>query len=48
MFTVLGLFLLAAILPVDPGALDRSLPFAAAGITVLWIGGILMGIGSRS
>jgi len=48
LFTLVGLFLLADALPAQPGPLERILPVAAAGIAVLWIGGILMGIGSRS
>ncbi len=46
--TLVGLFLLADLLPSAPGALVRMLPVATAGIAALWIGGILMGIGSRS
>jgi hypothetical protein len=48
LFTLVGLFLLLLLFPTAPGALDRTLPVAAAGIVVLWVGGILMGIGSRS
>jgi len=48
LLTLLGLFLLVLLFPTAPGALDRTLPVAAAGIVVLWVGGILMGIGSRS
>jgi hypothetical protein len=48
LLTLLGLFLLADLLPVSPGALGRALPVAAGGILALWIGGILLGIGSRS
>jgi hypothetical protein len=46
--TVLGLFLLSILLPTAPGKFGYVLPVAAAGILTLWIGGILMGIGSRS
>jgi len=46
--TLLGLFLLSILLPTAPGRLAVDLPVAGAGILVLWIGGILMGIGSRS
>lgn len=46
--TLIGLFLLSALLPSAPGALARALPVAAVGMIGLWIGGILMGIGSRS
>jgi hypothetical protein len=48
LLTLVGLFLLAAILPVAPGPLDHILPIAAAGIAAVWIGGIFMGVGSRS
>jgi hypothetical protein len=48
LLTLLGLFLLVLLFPTAPGALDRTLPVAAVGIVVLWVGGILMGIGSRS
>ncbi|HTP54140.1 MAG TPA: hypothetical protein VML94_04135 [Thermoplasmata archaeon] len=48
LFTLVGLFLLADALPSAPGPLGRILPVAAAGLLALWLGGILMGIGSRS
>jgi len=48
LLTLLGLFLLSILLPTAPGRLGTDLPVAGAGILVLWIGGILMGIGSRS
>jgi hypothetical protein len=48
LLTLVGLFLLADVVPSAPGPLARVLPVAAAGILVLWVGGILMGIGSRS
>jgi len=48
LLTLLGLFLLVLLFPTAPGALTRTLPVAAAGIVALWVGGILMGIGSRS
>jgi hypothetical protein len=48
LLTLVGLFLLTLLFPSAPGPLDRALPVAAAGIVVLWVGGILMGIGSRS
>lgn len=48
LFTLIGLFLLSILLPTAPGKLGTDLPVAGAGILVLWIGGILMGIGSRS
>ncbi|MGP8078686.1 MAG: hypothetical protein ACLQD8_06535 [Thermoplasmata archaeon] len=48
LFTLLGLFLLADELPVAPGPLEHALPVLAAGVVGLWVGGILMGIGSRS
>ena len=48
LLTLVGLFLLTLLLPTDPGRLSSLLPVAAAGIVALWVGGILMGIGSRS
>ncbi len=48
LLTLVGLFLLALLFPTAPGPLDRALPVAAAGIAALWLGGILMGVGSRS
>lgn len=48
LLTLVGLFLLTLLFPTAPGPLDRALPVAAAGIALLWLGGILMGIGSRS
>jgi hypothetical protein len=48
LLTFAGLFLLLLLFPTSPGALARTLPVAAAGIVALWVGGILMGIGSRS
>lgn len=48
LLTLLGLFLLAILLPVSPAGIARALPIAAVGIVVLWVGGIFLGIGSRS
>jgi hypothetical protein len=48
LLTLVGLFLLAILLPTDPGRLSTLLPVAGVGIVALWVGGILMGIGSRS
>ncbi|MGP8071945.1 MAG: hypothetical protein ACLPZM_02310 [Thermoplasmata archaeon] len=48
LFTFVGLFLLSVLFPTAPGEFARLLPVAAAGMTLLWVGGILMGIGSRS
>jgi len=48
LLTLVGLFLLTLLLPTDPGHLATLLPVAGAGIVALWVGGILMGIGSRS
>jgi hypothetical protein len=48
LLTFLGLLLLAVLLPTSPSQLRYALPVAAAGILALWVGGILMGIGSRS
>ncbi len=46
--TLVGLFLLAILFPTAPGPLATVLPVAAVGIVALWVGGILMGVGSRS
>ena len=46
--TLLGIFLLSILLPTAPGKLAYALPAAGLGIVALWVGGILMGIGSRS
>jgi hypothetical protein len=48
LFTLIGLFLLADALPSAPGPLGGVLPVVAAGLVAFWVGGILMGIGSRS
>jgi len=48
LLTLVGLFLLVLLFPSAPGALSSALPIAAVGIVALWVGGILMGIGSRS
>jgi hypothetical protein len=48
LLTIVGLFLLSALLPSAPGKIGFALAVAAAGILSLWVGGILMGIGSRS
>jgi len=42
------LFLLVVLFPTDPASFRTVLPVAAAGIVALWVGGILMGVGSRS
>lgn len=46
--TFLGLALIAILFPTSPAQLGVALPVAAVGILALWVGGILMGIGSRS
>jgi len=48
LLTLVGLLLLTLLLPTDPGRLSTLLPVAGVGIVALWVGGILMGIGSRS
>lgn len=48
LLTLVGLFLLVILFPTSPGSFATVLPVAAAGIVALWVGGILMGIGSRS
>jgi len=46
--TMVGLFLLVLLFPTDPRSFTTILPVAAVGLVALWVGGILMGIGSRS
>ncbi len=48
LLTLVGLFFLVLLFPTSPSGLARTLPLAAVGIVALWVGGILMGIGSRS
>lgn len=48
LLTLAGLFLLLILFPTAPGPLAVVLPVAAVGLVALWVGGILMGIGSRS
>jgi hypothetical protein len=48
LLTIVGLALLAVLLPTAPGSLAYALPVAGVGMLALWVGGILMGIGSRS
>ena len=48
LLTIAGLFLLSILLPTAPEKLEYALPAAGVGILLLWVGGILMGIGSRS
>lgn len=48
LFTFVGLFLLSILLPTAPGKFALLLPVAGAGMLLLWVGGILMGVGSRT
>jgi len=48
LLTLVGLFLLSILLPTAPGEQAKFLPVAGVGIVALWVGGILMGVGSRS
>jgi hypothetical protein len=48
LLTFIGLALIAILFPTSPAQLGIALPVAAVGILALWVGGILMGIGSRS
>jgi len=48
LLTLVGLFLLVILFPTNPSSFGTVLPVAAAGIVAVWVGGILMGIGSRS
>ncbi len=45
LLTIAGLFLLSILLPTAPEKLEYALPAAGVGILLLWVGGILMGIG---
>jgi hypothetical protein len=48
LLTFVGLFLLSVLLPTAPGKFAYVLPVAGVGMLLLWMGGIWMGIGSRS
>jgi hypothetical protein len=48
LLTFVGLFLLSILLPTAPGKFSTVLPVAGAGMLLLWLGGIWMGVGSRS
>ncbi|MGA8303053.1 MAG: hypothetical protein WA691_08885 [Thermoplasmata archaeon] len=48
LLSIVGIFLLSALLPTAPTKLAYALTAAGGGILALWVGGILMGIGSRS
>ncbi len=48
LLTLGGLVLVAVLLPTAPGRLGTILPVAAAGLVLLWVGGILLGRGSRA
>jgi hypothetical protein len=48
LLTFVGLFLLSILLPTAPGRFSTILPVAGAGMLLLWMGGIWMGVGSRS
>jgi|HubBroStandDraft_1064217.scaffolds.fasta_scaffold01474_5 hypothetical protein len=48
LLTLVGLFLISALLPTAPDALAYGITVGALGILAVWLGGILMGIGSRS
>lgn len=48
LLSFVGLFLLSILLPTAPGKFGVILPVAAAGMLLLWVGGILMGVGSRT
>ncbi len=48
LLTIVGIALFSVLLPTAPARLGYALPIAGAGILAVWIGGILMGIGSRS
>jgi len=46
--TLLGLVLVAVLLPTAPGDFVVVLPVAAAGLVLLWVGGVLLGRGSKT
>jgi hypothetical protein len=46
--TFVGLFLLSILLPTAPGKFATLLPIAGVGLFLLWLGGVWMGVGSRS
>ncbi|MCI4373790.1 MAG: hypothetical protein L3K02_09160 [Thermoplasmata archaeon] len=48
LLTFAGLFFLSVLLPTAPGKFSTILPVAGAGMLLLWLGGIWMGVGSRS
>ncbi len=48
LLTFVGLFLLSILLPTAPGKFSTILPVAGLGMLLLWLGGIWMGVGSRS
>jgi hypothetical protein len=48
LLTFIGLFLLSILLPTAPGNFSTILPVAGLGMLLLWLGGIWMGVGSRS
>ena len=48
LLTLIGLFLLGVLFPTSPAAIAEALPVATAGILTLWVGGILLGQGSRT
>jgi hypothetical protein len=48
LLTLVGLVLVAVLLPTAPGNLVEILPVATVGLVLLWCGGILLGRGSRS
>lgn len=45
LLTIIGLILVALLFPSDPQAVTSDLPYIAAGLVALWVGGILMGLG---
>lgn len=46
LLTFLGIGLVSLLLPIGTGAIDRDIPVIAAGLVALWVGGILLGLGS--
>jgi hypothetical protein len=48
LLTLVGIACFGVLLPTAPSEFTFALPVALIGILALWVGGILMGIGSRS
>lgn len=47
LLTVVGLFVIGGTVPTAPGTLERALAVTGVAAVALWLGGILLGAGSR-